>query len=77
MTSARRDERIMEIMMQVVKARKEVSRIDLIGATGITLNEYGRVKPFFEEKFQDLLEYERSTKKWKWIAPEEKENGRT
>ncbi len=65
MPASKRDEQIMRAMYAVIKAKDELRRVDLMKLTGITINEYTRVKSFFEEKYVDEIEYDGSMKVWK------------
>ena len=62
------DEQIMKIMYSIIKNQKEVRRSEIRSIAKLSINQYNRVKSHFEEKHSGEVEYEKSTRTWKWTG---------
>lgn len=58
-----------ERFKQIIKGAGRIHKYDLIEAARISLSLYEKLKPWFEYRFRDFVNYDRSTKEWEWIAP--------
>ena len=62
------DDQIMKIMYQIIKTKKEVKRAYIREVAKLSINQYNRVKTHFEERYGGIIEYEKSTRTWRWIG---------
>ena len=55
-------------IMEIIERHGEIHKFDLIEEARISLSLYEKLKPWIEYKFADFVTYDKTTKKWKWIA---------
>ena len=54
--------------LKIIKEDGSIKRIDLIERLGITFRQYQNNSGLIQEQFEDLVEYNRTNKRWYWIA---------
>jgi len=55
-------------IIEIIKLEGEIHKFDLIEQARISLSLYEKLKPWIEYRFADFVTYDKTTKKWKWIA---------
>jgi len=51
---------------RIVKEYKEISKYDLISVLKITVSVYNQMKGYVEYRQREVIEYDKSTKTWKY-----------
>ena len=54
--------------LKAIKEEGSIKRIDLIEKLGITFRHYEGLSTYIQEQFEELVEYNRSNKRWYWIG---------
>ncbi|QMU54465.1 MAG: hypothetical protein GKS07_05960 [Nitrosopumilus sp.] len=60
--------------VRLIQQEGIIKRIDLMQRLKITIRKYNYLSGFIQEEYEDSLEYNRSNKRWMWIAKEEIES---
>jgi len=67
------DNRLCMTLLHIIKKKVDIHAFDLIDEANITLSVYNRIKPYFLHKFVAQISYDKSTKMWRNINPENNE----
>ena len=61
----------MNRLLGLIKKHKEIDKFDLIMNSGISISYYEKLKPFMERIYAHNVQYDKETKKWRWIREDE------
>ena len=63
--------------LDAVKIAKEIHKYVLIDALHISESTYEKLKPYMEYTFGNDVFYDKRTKNWIWVKPDESDNQTT
>ena len=52
-------------MVQIILKEKVISKVQLIMRSGISISYYEKLKPFMEELYENIIQYDKELKLWK------------
>lgn len=58
-------------LVELIKREGVISKVHLIMKSGLSISYYNNLKPFLEEIYPHLVQYDKETKLWKYIKVED------
>ena len=66
MTTSREMSKINKLL-EIIKKEGPISKVRLVMMSGISLSYYEKLKPFLEEIYSYAVQYDKSTKTWRFV----------
>ncbi|MBC8548285.1 MAG: hypothetical protein H8D23_01415 [Candidatus Brocadiales bacterium] len=51
-------------MARIIQNRGEIHRWDLVDEAKLSINDYGKLKSYFERKYANFVQYSKGTQMW-------------
>ncbi|HUL14339.1 MAG TPA: hypothetical protein VLT63_00035, partial [Candidatus Acidoferrum sp.] len=62
------------MLLGIIRREGTISKVNLIMKSGLSISYYNNLKPFLEEIYPHLVQYDRTTKLWRHKANVEPTN---
>ena len=58
-------------MVQIIQKEGTISKVQLVMRSGISISYYEKLRPFLEEIYPHKIQYDKFTKSWRAVKPED------